>query len=207
MNSEENVLGKGIEAIFRKTARLKESVDKTLELPNGTIQREGDNLIIRLNLGKDDDIRGAVEELANAARSGMLDQLVDARKIKNQLTEHLELAEIAIADKDFQAAIEEYLSALKISDNADIRYNLALTYDLAGDIDSAVKQYRKVLKKQPDAAYALNNLGLIYYHKGDLTRAMDYYHRAVQADSRISEKSVDGQLFAPRFGLKKIHKS
>ena len=48
MKSDENVLGKGIEAIFQKTAHLRQGDEKTLELPNGTIRRMGNEIIIRL---------------------------------------------------------------------------------------------------------------------------------------------------------------
>ena len=113
MKSDENVLGKGIEAIFEKTAHRRKGGEKTLELPNGVIRREGDELIITLNLGEDDDIRGAVEELAEAAKTGMLDTLVDTEKLKKRFKDRIEMAQMAFEDGDIPAALDEYKEALK----------------------------------------------------------------------------------------------
>ncbi|MBN1355762.1 tetratricopeptide repeat protein [bacterium] len=204
MNSEDNVLGKGIEAIFKKTAHLRQGQEKNLELPNGTIKREGDELVIRLQLDRNDDVRGAVEELAEAARGGMLDQLVDLTKVKNRLVEHLEMAKIAVEDGDLASAVEELLSALKIVDNADIRFNLAILYEDMKKADLAMKEYKAVLAMNPKHVMALNNLGLLYYKKDNITKAMDYYQKAVRLEPGLTSKGSGSDFFAPRFGPKDI---
>jgi tetratricopeptide (TPR) repeat protein len=199
MKSEDNILGKGIEAIFQKTSHLKSGEAKTLELPNGTIRREGDELIIRLVLGEDDDIRGAVEELAAAAQSGMLDQLVDLVKIRKLTGDHIEMAMMAAHEKDFDSAIDEYKAALKLTESPDIRFNLALVYEDAGKLETAIKQYLKILKANPSHVPALNNIGRLFSKRGDIGEAMEYYHQALKADPRLTEKAGSGDLFAPRF--------
>jgi tetratricopeptide (TPR) repeat protein len=204
VKSEDNVLGKGIEAIFQKTAHLREGEEKALELPNGTIKREGDELLIRLRLGKDDDVRGAVEELAEAARNGMLDQLIDLNKVKTQLAEHIEMAKMAVEDSDYNSAVEELKAALKMVDHADVRFNLAVIYEDMNKIDLAMKEYRNVLKMNADHVKALNNIGLLYYRKDNITKAMDFYQKAVKLDPSLTAKGAAGDFFAPRFGAIKI---
>ena len=179
-SDDEKVLGKGIEAIFERTAHLMKGTGKTLELPNGVICREGDDLIIRLRLGENDDIRGALQELTEMARSGMLDQLMDKSKIRSQISDHLEMAQMAIEDKDAESAIGELENCLKLSDLPDVRFNLALMLEKAGDTDKAMKQYRLVIKANPKDVEAMSNLGRLYYAKGDFTRAMEIFERAVK---------------------------
>lgn len=204
MKSDDNVLGKGIEAIFQKTAHLGKGEERTLELPNGTIRREGDEIIIRLLLGKEDDVRGAVEELYLASQNGMLDQLVDMDKVKNSLMEHLELALMAVDDGDYEASVEEFKAALKIMDIPDVRFNLALLYEKMNKRQTAMKQYAKVLETNAGHVAALHNLGLMFYEKGDFTQAMDYYQKAIQIEPSISNRGESGELFGPKFDFIKI---
>ena len=202
-SDDDNVLGKGIEAIFQRTAHLMKGAGKTLELPNGVICREGDDLIIRMRIAENDDIRGAVEELSEMARCGMLDQLMDKSKIKSQIADHLEMAQLAIEDKDIESAVTELENCLKLNDMSDVRYNLALIFETAGEPEKAMKQYRLTLKTNPKDSEAMCNLGRLYYSKGDFTRAMEIFERAVKLNPNLGNESKDG-LFPKRFGFKKM---
>lgn len=204
MKSDENVLGKGIEAIFQRTAYLRQGGEKTLELPNGMIRREGDELIIRLSLGDDEDIRGAVEDLHHAAQAGVLDSLVDLSKIKDRLKEHLKLAFSAAQDGDYEAAEQEYKNALRGFESPEILYNLAFVCEELKKPETAIKYYVKALKLAADDVPTLNNLGILYYKKGDFDKAMDLYNQALKVNPSMSGKAKTGDLFGPRFGLKKI---
>ncbi len=202
-SDNDNVLGKGIEAIFKRTAHLLKEHGKTLELPNGVICREGDDLIIRLRLGESEDIRTALSELNNMASEGMLDPLMDESRVKTQVSEHLEMALMAIEEGDYPAAVSEFEMVLKKNDNSDIRYNLALTLEMLGEYEKAVKQYRRAIKSNPKDVEALNNLGRLFYEKGDFTRAMEVFEKAVKIRPDISKGTKDG-LFPPRFGFRNI---
>lgn len=202
-SDDEKVLGKGIEAIFERTAHLMKGAGKTIELPNGVICREGDDLIVRLQIGANDDIRGALEELAEMARSGMLDDLVDRGKIRTQISEHLEMAQLAIEDKDSESAITELENCLKLNDIPAVRYNLALMLEKSGETDRAMKQYRLVIKTNPKDVEAMSNLGRLYYDKGDFTKAMEIFERAVKQNPNLGDGSKEG-LFPKRFGFKKM---
>ena len=45
--------------------------------------------------------------------------------------------------------------------NVDIRYNLALAYEVAGKKDEAKNEYQKVLELDPNHKEATNNLKLL----------------------------------------------
>lgn len=203
-SDDEKVLGKGIEAIFQRTAHLMKGAGKTLELPNGVIGREGDDLIIRLKIGEKDSIRGLLEELAEMARNGMLDELVDAGKLKNRIGEQLEMAQMAIDDNDAESAVTELESYLKLDDKPDVRFNLALVLERNGETDKAMKQYRQVIKANPKDVEAMSNLGRLYYEKGDFTRAMGIFEQAVKIRPGLSDAAEKGGLFPKRFGFKKM---
>jgi tetratricopeptide (TPR) repeat protein len=204
MKSDDYVLGKGIEAIFAKTAHLRKGEEKTIELPNGVIRREGDEIIIRLNLGKDDDIRGAIEVLAEAAQSGMLDQLLDPAKVKTQIEDSLQLIDVAIQENELTEAVEENKTILKLNDLPDIHFNLAIVYERLKKSDSAIKHYKIALKSKPNDIECLNNLGRLLYEKGDFTSAMDYYQHILKIEPSFNKKSKGGELFAPKFAFRKI---
>ncbi len=200
---DENVLGKGIEAIFARTARFIQN-EKTLDLPNGIVQYDGDELIIRLQVTKDTDIRKSLEELAEMARNGLLDQLVNVDKFKGMIREHLEMYELALEEDDTLAAIDELKSILKTTELPDVRYNLAVLFEKMNKPDIAIRQYIKALKTQPKDIATMNNLGRLLYDRGNFSEAMDYYQKMLQLDPALSDKGKDGGLFAPRFGLKKL---
>jgi len=202
-SEDENVLGKGIEAIFERTARPDAENTKTIELPNGVIIREGDELTIRLQLDKDDNIRGAVEVLTEMSLNGMLDSLQDPNKIRSRIVDHLEMAQMAMEDGDHQSAIDELQNCLKISDIPTVRYNLALMQELSGNLDKAVRNYKRVIKTSPRDIQALNNLGKIYYRKGDFTRAMTIYEKAVKLKPNIGKGTKNG-FFGKRFGFRTL---
>jgi len=202
-SDDEKVLGKGIEAIFERTAHLRRGGEKTIELPNGVISREGDELTIRLALGPEDDIRGAVDVLKEMADNGMLDELQDPGKIRSRMAEHIEMARLAMDDGDFDSAIEELENCLRVNDVPEVRYNLAVLLEKAGKVERAMKEYRKVIKSNPKDLEAVNNLGLLYYEKGDFTRAMNMYEKAVKLQPSISDGAANG-LFGKRFGFRKL---
>lgn len=202
-SDDEKVLGKGIEAIFERTAHLAKDAEKSIELPNGVIVREGDDLTIRLKLGEDDDIRGSIEVLMEMAQNGLLDELQDKGKIRSQIVEHLEMAQLAMEDGDINSAIDELENCLRINDIPTVRFNLAVLLERSKKTDKAMREYRKVLRGNPNDVEALNNLGKLYYAKGDFTRAMSMYEKAVKLRPSISENAKDG-LFGRRFGFRKL---
>jgi len=53
-----------------------------------------------------------------------------------------------------------------------------------GDHDGAIHQLEKLLQANPDYGVAHNDLGFLYYEKGEKKKALDHYERAVELDPK-----------------------
>jgi tetratricopeptide (TPR) repeat protein len=63
---------------------------------------------------------------------------------------------------EYAQSIEQFNNVLKyIPNNADTMYNLALAYDLVGDIERAIKHYKQALDIEPKHKEARHNLELL----------------------------------------------
>ena len=63
---------------------------------------------------------------------------------------------------EYAQSIEQFNNVLKyIPNNADTMYNLALAYDLVGDIERAIKHYKQALDTDPKHKEARHNLELL----------------------------------------------
>ena len=74
-------------------------------------------------------------------------------------------------------------SVKKAPKKARPHVNLGAQYQLAGDIEKAMEQYRIVIEIDPDRASVMNNLGILEMRKGELDKAIEYLERAVELDS------------------------
>ena len=75
---------------------------------------------------------------------------------------HTKYGIIQAHDKEYPAAIKSLTTAVSIDEtNPDIRYNLALIYELAGKTDLARQEYKKVLAMDPNHKEAKNNLQIL----------------------------------------------
>lgn len=63
-------------------------------------------------------------------------------------------------------------------------FQLAVYYHRAGELDSAMTQYRAVLQRNELNPQAHNNLGLLYREKGQLEDAVRHFERALLIDGR-----------------------
>ena len=61
-------------------------------------------------------------------------------------------------------------------------FALAQLEEKAGSHETALKFYQQALRKQPNAAAILNNMGNAYLHLKDYNRAIDYYKQALEKD-------------------------
>lgn len=65
-------------------------------------------------------------------------------------------------DKEHESALKSLETAVSLdSNNVNIRYNLALAYEVAGKSDEAKMEYEKVLELEPNHKEAGNNLKLL----------------------------------------------
>ncbi len=82
----------------------------------------------------------------------------------------------------FAEAGSYYNRALAVQDDVALRNRYASALFYAGDADGALKQYEKVLSKQPKNDIALFNQGMILYKaKNDRTGAVDSWKKLLAA--------------------------
>lgn len=75
---------------------------------------------------------------------------------------HTFLGILQSRDKEHDSALKSLETALALdSSNVDIRYNLALAYEVAGKKEEAKAEYEKVLEFDPTHKEAQNNLKLL----------------------------------------------
>jgi tetratricopeptide (TPR) repeat protein len=77
----------------------------------------------------------------------------------------------AQADGEYAEALENYQEALKLEDDDNDRsyilYNMGLIYASNGELDQALNYYDRAIDLNPRMPQALNNIAVIYHHKGD----------------------------------------
>jgi tetratricopeptide (TPR) repeat protein len=118
---------------------------------------------------------------------------------------HRMLGYIATAENKFAEAIREYRDADQVVCTVCLLPEIARTYDLAGDVDSAtavltryVEQKNEALRLGTDSRYLASSykrLGELWEQKGDRHRALGYYLRFValwkDADAELQPKVAE----------------
>jgi tetratricopeptide (TPR) repeat protein len=94
--------------------------------------------------------------------------------------------------KDFQSAREQFEKAYSYYKNETTALNLAVAYYLLKDDWNADKNFREVLRRNPNNTIALDYLAELHWRKEELDVARDYWKRAlkVKEDPAIREKLV-----------------
>lgn len=77
----------------------------------------------------------------------------------------------AQGDGEYAEALANYEEALKLEENAYDRsyiyYNMGLIFASNGDHDKALEHYEEAINLNPRMPQALNNVAVIYHHKGE----------------------------------------
>ncbi len=71
------------------------------------------------------------------------------------------------------------LTKMKLPKMAIEQYNKSQEYITSGNFNEAINELEVLIDGYPDFAIAYNDLGVIYYNKGDKERALKYYEKAV----------------------------
>ena len=83
---------------------------------------------------------------------------IDPMNIKARIAYAISLTK----ELEYAQSIEQFSEVLKyIPDNADTLYNLALAYELVGDIERAIKFYKKAIDIENDHKEANHNIELL----------------------------------------------
>lgn len=112
---------------------------------------------------------------------------------------HLELGEINEAEQNIEEAVKHYLETINLSLGKDketickVYYRLGVMYDENGDVDNAIKYYRKnyttSAEKRENKYYSacLVNLSLIYSESSKYKEALDCLKLALSFDSENND--------------------
>lgn len=112
---------------------------------------------------------------------------------------HLELGEINEAEQNIQEAVKHYLETINLSLGKDketickVYYRLGVLYDENGDVENAIKYYRKnyttSAEKKDNKYYSacLVNLSLIYSENSRYKEALDCLKLALNFDSENND--------------------
>jgi tetratricopeptide (TPR) repeat protein len=79
---------------------------------------------------------------------------------------------------DFLALYEEHGRGLAVA-----KFDAGAIAQQCGDVDEAQKLYEELVRAMPSHALAHNNLGVIWWERGQEAKALESFTRAVQADS------------------------
>ena len=102
---------------------------------------------------------------------------------------------------DVQKALEYYHKSLRIQEEIDNKYGIAMglnnigsVYNNQGDITKALEYFQKSLKiseslvDKNGIAYSLNNIAGIYIDQGDTIQALVYYHETLDILEEVGDK-------------------
>ena len=113
-----------------------------------------------------------------------VDDSPSSAHLRHELHYHLGLLHRSRNEND--KARRHYLDALK--QDLDPRLTIGAAFNLAamdqqdGQLDSAIRGFKHVVKIVPDLALAHSNLGMAYRAKGLNRRAKSHYHQALEID-------------------------
>lgn len=107
------------------------------------------------------------------------------------------LGYIYYVTRNFNEASGYYKRSVAIKDNAVVRTELGRAYYYAGDPDSAIAEFEKVLKVDPNNANALYNLGLIkWQHKFDADAAVAAWQQLLKKNPNHPRRAEVEKLIA-----------
>jgi tetratricopeptide (TPR) repeat protein len=91
----------------------------------------------------------------------------------------------------FTESITYYEKAIKLKPmSEEARLGIVYPASSLGNWDQVLLHYNKILEQSPNQTTVLYRMGLIYYNKGDFSRALGYYEKLVN----LYPFSYDGLL-------------
>jgi tetratricopeptide (TPR) repeat protein len=98
-------------------------------------------------------------------------------------------AKLQLKQRHFEQALALFEQAQQIDpDHAELHEAFATAYVLAGNIDAAIDQFKRVTLLEPRRSSTFVNLGALYNRLGEFQKAVEMCRKAVQLD----KKSADG---------------
>lgn len=116
--------------------------------------------------------------------------------------------EVYLAGNQTSKALEQFLKALEIyPDDPILHYDLALTYDMKGDLDKAEYHLKKAIKLKPDYSNAYNYLGFVYFRQGRVNEAIEAYNKALDNLLYLNPQDAHLNLGVAYLSLKQYQKA
>lgn len=106
------------------------------------------------------------------------------------------IGNVYYVSKNYEEACTYFRRSLEIRDDATLRTELGRAYFYAGDADEALAQFEKVLKKDPDNANAMFNLGMVKWQsKFDVEGALAAWEQLLKKNPNHPRRAeVEGLI-------------
>ena len=135
----------------------------------------------------------AQDELGNvkAAKQAFYDAInIDPMNIKARIAYAISLTK----ELEYAQSIEQFSEVLKyIPDNADTLYNLALAYELVGDVERAIKFYKKAIDVDNEHKEANHNIELLLGEPYSPHKSIEYIDDTPKTEEKVEEKTEEKQ--------------
>lgn len=121
--------------------------------------------------------------------------------------------DIAVARKDYYAALIKYLEASRNNPNSEYIFNkLGIAYSQLKYYTEAGAAFQRSIGLNPKYSYSYNNLGSVYFAMADLKKAERYFKKAISTNGSVASFYVNlGSLYferkKPEKGLAELRKA
>ena len=144
------------------------------------LERYPENFGLQENLGQFYQARGRVEEAVGRFEAAL--------SVHPSVPLYDRLAQLHLATRRPDRALEVYEEAIrKLPENADLRFNLGIAYELNGRTTDALSSFEEVLRIDPERVDAHENLGRGYLAGGRFDEAVPHLERALE----LAPRSLD----------------
>ena len=107
---------------------------------------------------------------------------------ENKIKQTFSLAEKLFSEKKYRESIKNYEKILeKFPNMIGALNNIALNYEMLGDLDQAVLFYKKCYELKPNETLILNNLANTLYRKNNYDEAIKVYEESLEITNHQDE--------------------
>ena len=110
---------------------------------------------------------------------------------KNNVILHRDLGSLLTDEKKYEEAVYQYKTALKIRPSPQINRSLADTFYKMGQIDNAIKYYKKALDGDPEFAIAHNGMAIALFSKRQYKEAEIHFKKASEIEKQNTDFRVN----------------
>lgn len=127
-----------------------------------------------------------------------MDQLFEILDIdENNLDAYWDLGNIQFELGDYDSAVENYENVLdKVTDNAVLYYQTAITYEANDNVDKAISNHLKALAVNENFHPSYKKLGILFMARNDNESAIEYLQDYLNFDLPQEEKNTIKDLIA-----------